>query len=51
MADNSIVLTKGEGISLSKDGGLSLQKDDVYGGELRINLNWSQPTAPWRTWH
>ena len=46
MAENSIILTKGEGISLSKDSGLSLQKDDVYSGELRINLNWSQPTAP-----
>ena len=46
MAENPIVLTKGDGISLSKESGLSLQKDDAYSGEMCINLNWSQPTTP-----
>lgn len=46
MKEDSIILSKDEGISLSKEAGLSLGKEDAYSGELRINLNWNQPTEP-----
>jgi len=48
MANQEISLSKGEGITLSKEQGLTLDKADSYSGELRINLNWSQPKESWK---